>query len=428
MTSNRTPRRLRLPKTTLLSLASELTPLVSSSVLFFMLVGLLPTSEYGLFITVAASAMIVTPFARAGAGIVLLRDLGAQRADNASWNDALNTTLITTMITVAAWALVGSWVVPELPVVASILLFWQQLVPMAVADLVTAYLFGKNDISTSLVSRITFAVWRILGLAMFWLLDTSSLTVLGAVLLATGLAGAFQNVIRLHPRFGITTRLAIPDRATITRGLPDSVSAATGSVLDSVDKPILTRAGFVDDTARYGVAMRLVGLAGVSTLALLRPFDQETFRAGAESVTRTVQVMIKAAKRTFPTSLLAAGVLWLLAGYVPNVLPSDYAESADIIKWGVWMMPMRALSFPFGNVLTAAGHRITRLVITAIAAGGNVVANLLLIPKYTWKAAVGTTLAAELFMAISTMACCWWLVRREANSVRSTTGPASSDR
>ena len=96
-------RRPRLPKTTLLSLASELTPLLSSSILFFLLVGLLPTSEYGLFITITASAMIVTPIARAGAGIVLLRDLGAERADESSWNDALNTTIASTMGTVVIW-------------------------------------------------------------------------------------------------------------------------------------------------------------------------------------------------------------------------------------------------------------------------------------------------------------------------------------
>jgi len=320
------------------------------------------------------------------------------------------------MGTVVIWAVVGSSIVPGLPLLASILIFWQQLVPMAVSDLVTAYLFGKNDIANSLIARVTFALWRVAGLVLFWLLDTSSLTVLGLVLLGTGLVGAFQNVMRLRPRFDLVTKIKCPRWSTIVRGLPDSVSAATGSVLDSVDKPLLTRSGFVEDTARYGVAMRLVSLAGIPTLALLRPYDQEMFRAGAASVRRTAQVMIRAAKRTFPVSLLTAGALWALAGYLPAALPADYADAVDMIKWGVWMMPMRALSFPFGNVLTAAGHRVTRLAITAVAAGANVVANLILIPRYSWRAAVGTTLAAELFMALAAMTCCWWYVRREAAS------------
>lgn len=400
-------------RTNLLSLASELTPLVSSSVLFFLLVGLLPTAEYGLFVTVTASAMIVSPIARAGAGVVLLRDLGANRSEQLSWNDALNTTIATTMGTVALWALIGSSLVPGIPLLASILLFWQQLVPMALSDLVTAFLFGKSDITTSLTARITFAVWRVAGLLIFWLLDTASLTSLGLVLLISGIAGAVQNILRLRPRHSVQSEIAVPRWSTLSRGLPDSVSAATGSVLDSVDRPLLTRAGFVEDTARYGVAMRLVGLAGVTTLALLRPFDRETFRAGAVGVSQTVHVMIRAAKRTVPVSLIAAFGLWAVAGLIPRVLPTDYAEATDIIRWGVWMMPLRALSFPFGNVLTAAGHRMTRLGITAVAAGGNVVANLILIPRYSWQAAVGTTLAAEFFMATGTIAACWWFVRGE---------------
>lgn len=396
-----------------MSLAGELTPLLSGSVLFFLLVGILPTAEYGVFVAVTASAMIISPIARAGAGVVLLRDIGAERSDEPAWNDALNTTLVTTTIAVAVWALLGSMIVPGLPVVASITLFWQQLVPLALSDLVTAYLVVKNDLVSSLRSRLTFAVWRIVGLLIFWAMDSSSLNVLGLLLLVTSLIGAAQNVRRLRPEFAVASHIGWPGFSTIVRGLPDSVSAATGSVLDSVDKPLLLRAGFDTDTARYGVAMRLVSLAGVPTLSLLRPFDQETFRAGAESVTATTKVMIRASTRTLPVSLVAASALWILAGWIPELLPSDYAEATDIMRWGVWMIPMRALSFPFGNVLTAAGHRATRLVITAIAAGGNIVANLILIPRYSWRAAVGTTLAAEMFMAVAAMGSCWYLVRRE---------------
>jgi len=400
-------------KRNLVSLAGELTPLLSGAVLFFLLIGILPTAEYGVFVAVTASAMIISPIARAGAGVVLLRDIGASRPDEPAWNDALSTTIVTTSLAVAVWAIIGTAIVPGIPAAASVALFWQQLVPLALSDLVTTHLVVKNDLVTSLRARLTFAVWRIIGLLVFWALDSSSLNVLGFVLLTTGLIGAGINVGQLSSKFNVKSRFFWPGFPTIVRGIPDSVSAATGSILDSVDKPLLLRAGFDTDTARYGVAMRLVSLAGVPTLALLRPFDQETFRAGAESVTATTKVMVRAATRTFPVSLVAAGTLWLLAGLLPQLLPTDYAESTDILRWGVWMIPMRALSFPFGNVLTAAGHRATRLVITAIAAGGNVIANLILIPRYSWRAAVGTTLAAELLMVVATMGSCWILVRRE---------------
>ncbi len=59
------------------------------------------------------------------------------------------------------------------------------------------------------------------------------------------------------------------------------------------------------------------------------------------------------------------------------------------------------------------GLRVIRLVITAIAAVGNIVANLALIPTYSWRAAVGSTLVAELFMAIATMGACAFFAKRE---------------
>lgn len=403
----------------MISLVSELTPLLSSALLFFLLIGLLPTIQYGIFVAITASALIINPVARAGANIVLLRDLGAQRRDQDSWNDAISTTVTTTFAAVGAWAIVGPWIIPETAAVASILIFWQQLVPRAISDLVTTFLFGKAEMAATLRARVVFAGWRIFGLLLYWLLDTDGLSMLGGILLATGLLGACQNVWLLHRRFGIGTSLRIANVSRIRRGLPDSVSQATGSVLDSIDRPMLTRAGFIEDTARYGVAMRLVSLAGISTVAMLRPFDRETFRAGTESVAKTASVMLRAAKRTFPTSLVAASGLWAVSGLLPDLLPSDYAEATDIIRWGVWMIPLRALSFPFGNVLTAAGHRMSRLGITALAAIGNITGNLILMPRFSWRAAVGTTLVSEAFMAVAAISLCWYYVRSERRSLGS---------
>lgn len=415
-------RPLRLGNTTW-ALLGELTPLGSSSVLFFLLIALLPAEEYGLFVAITAVAFIVTPLARAGASIVMMRDLGDGGDEQRAWERALTALSAGCGLAVIGWAVFGRFVLPAAPFAVTLALYTQQLVPHAFSELCNSLLVAKLRMQEAFFNRATFAGWRIVGLVVFAVLRSDSLAVLAAILLLCGVLGVAQNLFRIRRLLGIESRLVRSTPATLARGVPDSFNSATGSVLDSVDRPILFNAGFEADTARYGVAMRIIGIAGVATIALLRPYDKALYRAGASSVDAAYRLMHQAAARTVPIGIASAVGLWLVAGFVPDLLPDDYAAAVDIIKWGVWMMPLRAVSFPYGNVLTAAGHRVTRLGMTAAAAIGNALANLVFIPTFSWKAAVVTTLAAEAFLAVGFVTVCAVLAGRER---RTGDAPAAS--
>lgn len=417
----------RLPRPVLAALG-ELFPLVSALALFALLLGLLDATDYGYFATATSVALIVGPIARLGAQLVLMRDIGAGRDREEAWRESVGVTLTGGVVIGMLWAALAPIVLPALPFVPGQLLFTQQLIPLAVADLAASYLIVNDRLADSVLLRLRFALWRLAGLAVFWALDTDSLEILGLCLIGSGTVATLDNLHLVGRVLGVRSAPLRPTTAVALRGLPDSASSTTGTVLDSIDRPILTQAGFVADTGRYSAAMRIVGLGGLPTITILRLYDPRLYRAGAEGVGPAGRVMAAATARTLPLATLGAAGLFGVATLLPDLLPDDYAEAADILRWGVWMLPMRAVSFPFGNALTASGHRMTRLYLTMVAAGGNVVGNLLLIPTLTWRAAVWTTLGAEAFLAVGCVVSCVVLARRAPASLPDPAGEADADR
>jgi O-antigen/teichoic acid export membrane protein len=80
---------------------------------------------------------------------------------------------------------------------------------------------------------------------------------------------------------------------------------------------------------------------------------------------------------------------------------------------------VKAAQFSGGNVLDAVGRQVTRFWLTMMAAALNLGLNLMLIPRYSWNAAVGTTLTAETLLALAF----WVVVLRLARAERAGRAP-----
>ncbi len=91
-----------------------------------------------------------------------------------------------------------------------------------------------------------------------------------------------------------------------------------------------------------------------------------------------------------------------------------FPESVPVLMLLSWFFALECLSFSLGDVLTTTNRQWQRTWVQGIAALGNVLINLVLIPKYGIYGASIATLLTELFV----FAAYFWVVRRNVYRIR----------
>lgn len=112
--------------------------------------------------------------------------------------------------------------------------------------------------------------------------------------------------------------------------------------------------------------------------------------------------------------LLSAALMVVLATMVYGgpavhfVLGARYAESAIALKILIWAVILRYVNYALNVRLLAGGHERVFVATSLVCLGVNLFGNLLLIPRYSWRAAAVMTIATEVALLAQNM---YWLRR-----------------
>ncbi len=378
------------------ALLGEGTQAASGIVMFIGLTQLLPIADVAVITTIGAFVAMASSVSTCGANILLLRRIGSSDAGRESFGRAIASGFVGNSLALVVLAMLHRWLLPEASLFSYAALIAGQLVVLYLIDLCVVLTAGTARLSVGFLIRATSAMIRLCGFAAFWywgggiqgwataFLTSASIALLGAL-----------AIVRV--RFGFWPDVRSFRRSDLREGIPYALGNSAESVMVASDRPVLQSNGFVDDNARYGVGARVVAIATLPITALLQSGDSALYRAGAQGMT----VAWAAARKLFlavtVVGLLIVPGMWIIAWCAP-LLGADYEEATAILQ-ALSLIPLvRGIQYVAGNLLTAGGHQSTRTRLVAGAAVGNLLANLLLVPMYSWKAAIATTYAAEVFL------------------------------
>lgn len=165
-----------------------------------------------------------------------------------------------------------------------------------------------------------------------------------------------------------------------------------------------------EDVARYAVAYRLM------TFALMVPVlgSQVVFPVLARCAAKSDELLGKAVERaTYYFAYLAAAAsatLLALAEPILGLVFGDrYRESAPVLRLLALAMVVVYFAYPHTTALIAAGRGGLFTRLTLLAAGFNVLANLVAIPRFGPIGAAATTLLTELLVCVGGV----WFLRGE---------------
>ncbi|ABF41587.1 polysaccharide biosynthesis protein [Candidatus Koribacter versatilis Ellin345] len=382
---------------------------------FILLARSLGSDGYGAFTAACAIIGIVSPFASLGTGNVLVQYVARNREEfPVRWGHCLLVTLISGVLLTAVVLVIVPLALTHgvpLPLIACI----------AIAELIFARLLDAAAMAFQAFERLAVTGWIILALSVSRLLAASlllhtrhatavhwSVLYLASTVVPAVIALCYVARELGAPRFG---RWTTP-RDLLT-GLYFSVSQAAQTVYNDIDKAMLARLSGLAAAGIYAAAYRIIDAAFSPVLSVLAATYAGFFRHGQQGLQSSSAFARRIMPRTFLYSLFAASLLWVAAPYLPFIIGPQFNDSVWVLRWLSPLLVLRNLHYLAADSLTGAGYQSTRTLLQLLVAALNIGLNIALLPRYSWRGAVWTSLASDGVIALAMWIALWYLRARE---------------
>jgi O-antigen/teichoic acid export membrane protein len=392
-----------------------------AAVYFALLARSLGVTGYGGFIGVCALASILAPFAGLGSGNLLVRDVACDRTAFAQrWGTCLRATIGSGVILVLLLLVAARIALPQSVPVSVVL-------AIAVAELLFARLHDLAGMAFQAVEQLamtaslSFAltVCRCAAAALLFYFTPHATPVTWSwMYLASTILPAGAAVTLVHRRLGCPASATISGFRKLREGLFFSVSLSAQTIYNDIDKTMLARMVSLASAGVYAAAFRIVDAAFSPVNAVLYAAYARFFQCGQRGVRDASRFGFHMLSRAVAYSLVMVAALWISAPYIPAVLGAEFAESVVALRLLSPLLLLRSVHVFAADSLTGAGYQGTRTLLQVVVAVGNVVLNLLLLPRYSWRGACYATLACDGALAVLLWSAVAVLVARESRARR----------
>lgn len=246
------------------------------------------------------------------------------------------------------------------------------------------------------VSRLSFAIIFLYALghrhptALDWgILYCSSTFLVAIIALATVL-------IKIEvPSF------ELPTLKSLHEGIYFAISLSAQTIYNDIDKSMLSKFSTLSATGIYGAAYRIIDVSLSPVVAFLYATYPEFFRKGSGGLEATAKFAGWAIKRSLLFSLSLAVLLIFCSGLAPLLLGREFSSTSTALRLLALILPLRTVHLFLSDSLTGCGHQNVRCLIQVGVALFNVLINLWLIPAYSWKGAVASSLVSDTLLLLA---------------------------
>lgn len=383
---------------------------------FIVLARLLGTRQYGQLAGAIALVSVVSQYSTLGSGILFLRYVSPDHSRfPIYWGNVLMSTFLLGGLLAVGLGLSGRWLVGA----ASVPL----LFPIAISDCLFQQL-------SSCAGQVFLTFEKVKFSAAFGLLNSVSRFILAVgMLVVLGRASAWQWAVASLAVSSVTACAAF---AIVTRsfGLPSfspslliqragegfvfAVSGSTTAVYNDIDKVVLSHFGMDRANGIYAMAYRVVNIGSMPIQSIVGAALPRFFREGVKGIGATVPMARALLKRTALLGIGISAAMFFCAPVIPHLVGKSYAESISALRWLCLIPFFRCFHLSAGDAIAGAGHQKFRLVSQSIAATGNLLLNLYLVPRYSWQGAAWASLATDGTLGVMNWLALTYLSRRPA--------------
>ncbi len=389
--------------------------LAAGRVLTFVLLGRsLGVEVTGQYAAILALTQLIFPVSRFGIAHLMVRAVSTGKSFGPAW--AKTASMATVAGPIGALVVLAiALVIYELSFVTILLISTSQLVSLALQHGAVMAAAALSRAEVGLYVNASNTLLRVVAILIFFFgLSEHTIDSWAWFLFVAGAAGSVSTIVVVRRFLGAKFRLVSPTRAEFTSGSPFVFVDLANTAQADIDKVVLGGYGLDEDAGAYAAATRVLDLANLPLAAVVRASYSEFFRRGSNTIEEAVKYAKKLTALAVTYGLFAGVGLWILAPSLTFVLGDEFVEAPTALRWLAFVPAVRASQFFPANTLTGTDRQWTRARIMSTTAVGNLIANLIFVPAFGWRAAAVTTIVTELVFS----ALLWIAVNRALRNER----------
>ena len=376
--------------------------------------------NYGAFVGVVALVGIAYPFGALGSGNLLVKNVARDKdLFPAYWGRALATTGIISSILFALLLVLSHFALPPaIPGRLVLMVAGADIFGLSVITVCGNAFQAFEQLNWTAVINVMISATRLVGaVILIHIHRHPSALQWGYVYFCSTASVAITAFLLVWAKLGPPKFVDLLPGAEAREGLYFSVSQSAQTIYNDIDKTMLARLGTLDATGIYGAAYRLIDVSFVPVSALLWSAYPNFFRAGTRGISGSFGYAKPLLLRTLGYSSFICVLTLLSAGLVPHLIGSEYARTAEALRWLAPLPVLKGLHYFLSDSLTGAGYQGLRTAIQAAVAVFNVLVNLWIIPAYSWRGAAWSSIASDALLVCGVGAAVLILSRRSRTAV-----------
>ncbi len=371
--------------------------LVIQAAYFVLIARALGPDSYGAFVTVVAMAALLGPFSGLGTANLFIKNVRAgTREANLCWGNGIVLTVVSgSALSCAGLGLSLLFHLKTAPFVV-IMVCISDLVLLKVTELAAFGFTAMERMKQTAIQSVVISLLRLAGIVGLTL-AVHPVTLRGwvVVYLFTTLLGMIYAVVKGGQIWGRPATNLQALRQDVAEGVFFSVAGSAATVYNDIDKIMLARLSGLAATGVYAAAYRVIDVAMTPVRSLAAAAYPQFFGKGADGLGATYPYALSLiAKAAIYGSFASAG-LWLFAPGLPVILGSKYEEVVGAVRWLALIPLLRCVHSFLADALSGAGLQRTRTGVQVVVALVNIVLNLMVLPRFSWRGAAWTSLGCD---------------------------------
>jgi len=390
--------------------------LVIQAIYFVLIARSLGPSYYGAFVAITALTGIVAPFSGLGNQNLFVKNFrSGKRTAQVCWGNGLLITIISGGVFSVVLTLVNLLLHLKATLLVIFVVAVCDLIFMRVADLAAWGFAATGSMKDTAIQGFIMSALRLVAIAFLsWRYHSVRFEQWVFAYVVTGVAGAlyaFYKGWRMWGRPQWDGAAALED---VKEGVYFSISTSAQSVYNDIDKTMMGRLSTLADTGIYGAAYRFIDVSMTPVRSLVSAAYPRFFKVGTEGGLRATRAY---AFRLISKSILyGLGIFFFLlvaAPGIPLVLGHRYDAVVPAVRWLSVIPLLRCVHSFLADALTGAGYQGQRTAIQIGVAVVNVLLNLWILPRWSWRGAAWTSIASDGLLLIAVWAFLEWKMPRE---------------
>ena len=387
--------------------------LLTQAAYFVLIARSLGPTSYGAFAAVVALVAVLGPFSGMGSQNLFIKDVrSGKREAVVCWGNGLLTTLVVgSLLTVLVVILNYLFHLKTSPFIVIVVCI-SDLIFMKITELAAFGFAASNRMKDMSIQTVVVSLLRLIAIGILVLtLRHVSLSEWVWAYLASSILGTAYAVYRATTLWGRPKLHLASMRDNLSEGLFFSISTSATSIYNDVDKIMLARLSDFVSTGIYSAAYRLIDVSMTPVRSLVSAAYPVFFKKGVGGIRATYPfarfLILKASMYGLAISL----GLWICAPILPLLLGKQYSLAVPALRLLAPIPLLRCVHVFFADCLSGAGFQRTRTAIQVAVGLVNVLANLYILPRYSWRGAAWTSVACDGLLVIALWAVSDYLFR-----------------